>query len=303
MSEPSYRNPAAFRQALSDRLRAVSKESKWTHEQLQRQVAYDRLLARLYLTDDRWIVKGATALLARQLSVRASLDIDLFRAAQREVAEAELRDAAAKDIGDWFRFELGPTRAMDAAQTARIPVTAYIGVTPWMRFHVDLSGDRLTMTGDPDDVPPLAQLALLDLTQPGYRVYPLVDHVADKVAATFETHGAMEAPSTRYRDLVDLVAIVSGAAIEAEAQKRALRSELARRSIAVPQHFDVPDRALWERGYAAEAERSLLTQARSLDEALEVVRAFIDPVLDGTAVGLWDPQAGAWVPDDTSPTG
>ena len=208
------------------RLRALSKESKWTHEQLQRQVAYDRLLARLYLIDDRWIVKGATALLARQLSVRASLDIDLFRAAQREVAEAELRDAVTKDIGDWFRFELGPTRAMDAVQTARIPVTAYIGVTPWMRFHVDLSGDRLTMTGEPDDVPPLAQLALLDLTQPDYRVYPLVDHVADKVVATFETYGAMEVPSTRYRDLVDLVAIVSGAVIEADAQKRALRSEL-----------------------------------------------------------------------------
>jgi hypothetical protein len=33
--------------------------------QLQRQMAYDRFLERSYLVDDSWIVKDATALLAR----------------------------------------------------------------------------------------------------------------------------------------------------------------------------------------------------------------------------------------------
>jgi hypothetical protein len=56
----SYSSPAAFRQALTDRLRALAKESKWSLEQLQRQIAYDRLLERLYLTADDWIVKGVT---------------------------------------------------------------------------------------------------------------------------------------------------------------------------------------------------------------------------------------------------
>ena len=40
--------------------------------QLQRQIAYDRLLERLYLADDQWIVIGATALLARNLGVRVT---------------------------------------------------------------------------------------------------------------------------------------------------------------------------------------------------------------------------------------
>ena len=28
---------------------------RWTLQQLQRQVAYDRLIERLYLADDRWV--------------------------------------------------------------------------------------------------------------------------------------------------------------------------------------------------------------------------------------------------------
>jgi hypothetical protein len=40
------------------------------------------------------------------------------------------------------------------------------------------------MTGQPDDVPPLARGVIPEVDQRGYRAYPLVDHVADKVAAT-----------------------------------------------------------------------------------------------------------------------
>lgn len=90
-----YSTPASFRRALTDRLRLAARESRWTVPQLQRQVAYDRLLERLYLVDAGWIVRGATALLARDLGVRGTLDIDLYRQAAREVAEADLRRAAA----------------------------------------------------------------------------------------------------------------------------------------------------------------------------------------------------------------
>jgi hypothetical protein len=46
-----YSTPASFRRALTDRLKLAAKESRWTLPQLQRQVAYDRLLERLYLVD------------------------------------------------------------------------------------------------------------------------------------------------------------------------------------------------------------------------------------------------------------
>ena len=74
----SYANPGAFRRALTDKLRVLASQSQWTLQQLQRQMAYDRLLERLYLVDEGWIIKGATALLARDIGVRGTIDIDLY---------------------------------------------------------------------------------------------------------------------------------------------------------------------------------------------------------------------------------
>ena len=59
----SYGSPVAFRRALTDKLKELAAASRWTLQQLQRQMAYDRLLERLYLADGGWIVKGAVALL------------------------------------------------------------------------------------------------------------------------------------------------------------------------------------------------------------------------------------------------
>jgi len=179
-------------------------------------MAYDRLLEQLYLVDQGWIVKGATALLARDIGVRGTIDIDVYRDAAAQVAERELLQAASEDIGDWFRFDVGAPQAVrDAASGVRLPVTAYVGATQWASFHVDLVGSDITMTGEPEPVPPLARVAMPEVEQHGYRAYPLVDHIADKVAATFGRYSDTEAPSTRYKDLVDLVAIVTAVPVEA----------------------------------------------------------------------------------------
>jgi Nucleotidyl transferase AbiEii toxin, Type IV TA system len=101
MAARAHASPAAFRRALTDKLGAIARGGKWPLLQLQRHIAYDRLLQRLYAVDEGWVVKGATALLARDLGVRASIDVDVFRAAALEVAERELREAVAVDLGDW----------------------------------------------------------------------------------------------------------------------------------------------------------------------------------------------------------
>ena len=234
-SANQYRTPGAFRAALTAKLKNLAQHGRWAFPQLQRQIAYDRLLARLYLHDDQWIVKGATALLARDLGVRATNDVDLFRRASVEAAEAVLREAASRDIGDWFRVEIGVGgSAGEGCDAIRLPVTASVGSTVWQKFHVDLTGDSLRMTGQPDDVPPLARLGMPSVEQPGYRAYPLVDHIADKMVATFQRYGEGNTPSTRFKDLVDLVAIVSTASVEAGSQTAALRSEADRRGVALP---------------------------------------------------------------------
>lgn len=290
-----YATPAAFRRALTDRLRALATSSRWTLSQLQRQLAYDRLLERLYRRNDEWVVKGATALLARGIGVRATIDVDLYRAIEADAAEAGLRASARMDLGDWFAFEIGPAQpAGDAASSRRLPVAARVGNTVWASFHVDLATAELRMTGRPDRVPALTRLDITSVKQHGYRAYPLVDHVADKVAAIHETHGIAAAPSTRFRDLVDLVAISLSTSLTARLLSTAVRSEAARRDLPLPARLGVPDRQAWVQGYAAEARRSLLSEAMTLDEALHVVGAFLDPVLDGTARGAWDCVTRTW---------
>ena len=290
----SYSSPQAFRQALTAKLRKLAKAGPWTLPQLQRQIAYDRLLERLYLVDDGWVVKGATALLARGIGVRATIDVDIYRERTREIAEAELREAASRDIGDWFRFELGPGRAVASDAAVRTSVTAYVGTAVWASFHIDLVGADMRRTGEPDAVPPLARVRIPGVEQHGYRAYPLADHIADKIGAIVQRYGSQDRPSTRFKDLVDLVAIVTEVSVAADLQIAALQSEADRRGIPLPGTFDVPDRAIWERGYAAEASRSLLTIAQTLDEALEIVRPFAEAVLAGTAAGRWEPRRRQW---------
>jgi len=292
----SYGSPAAFRRALTDRLKDLATASRWTLPQLQRQMAYDRLLERLYVADRGWIVKGAAALLARGIGVRATAAIDLYREPAREVAEAVLRRAAAADIGDWFRLEIHAPRPLADTGGVRLPVTAFVGDTVWAAFHADLAAADVRMTGEPEHVPPLAAVVMPDVEQHGYRAYPLVDHVADKVCAMIERHGAVGAPSTRYKDLVDLVAIVLAGSVEAGPQTAALRSEATRRGLRLPERLTAPDRALWEPGYAAEAGRSFLPTARTLDGALATAGPFLDPLLDGTARGTWRPRDARWTP-------
>src|ERR1035437_10458195 len=123
-----YRDPGAFRTALAHPLSRLADSSPWTLAELQRQFAYDRFLQRLNASDDGWVLKGAAALLAREVSTRATRDGDLYRATALVEAETALREAIALDLGDWFTFEGSRSRQMTAGV---IGVTFEIG-----RAHV-----------------------------------------------------------------------------------------------------------------------------------------------------------------------
>jgi hypothetical protein len=88
-------------------------------------------------------------------------------------------------------------------QALRIPVAADVGARAFATFHVDLVTD-LEMTGERETVPPLLCVDVSDLPSVPYRAYPVVDHIAHKVYAIFETRvrtsGLVDA-SSRYRAL------------------------------------------------------------------------------------------------------
>ena len=149
-----YQDPGAFRTALTQRLRRLAESSPWTLAELQRQFAYDRFLQRLNAGDDGWVLKGAAALLAREVSTRATRDVDLYRRAELVEAETALREAVAMDLGDWFTFEAGRSRQMTTGVIGlTIALTARIGNREWERFNVDLVGEAAGNSGQGSDRP------------------------------------------------------------------------------------------------------------------------------------------------------
>ena len=120
-----YRDAAAFRDALEQRLNNRSREVRTSLARLRKQVVFDRLLARLVqVAPGRWVLKGALALdfrLGRR--ARATKDMDLGRSDEEESATADLIAAASADLGDFFSFSVEGVRQITGeGEGARRPV-------------------------------------------------------------------------------------------------------------------------------------------------------------------------------------
>jgi hypothetical protein len=294
-----YGSPAALRAALTERLKRLAAASPFTVTELYRQFAYDRLLTRVFASDDelRWILKGATALLARLDVARHSKDIDLAcqSTGDPDEAEAAFRTAVGRDAGDFFLFDVGPATPLVGDKGRRFAVVAILGGRPFATFSVDIVTAE-SMTGRPDPVPPLVQLGIPGLPTVEYRAYPLVDHIADKITACIErhAHNGVLSVSTRYKDMVDLVLLARSQRPHADELRRAIRYQTAFRGIDLPAEFSSPG-PLWPAGYEAKAaEVTDLGVLGRFDRALTLVKRFLDPVLNGTAVGEWDPARSTW---------
>jgi len=272
-------------------------------------VAYDRLLARAFTAPDAdsWVLKGAGALLARLPEARHSRDIDLAFTARTgappdetqhavDDAVSSLKAAIDTDLGDFFRFEIQRTSPLqEAAKGRRIHLVAYLGAR-YATFHDDVVVGT-AKTGNPQAGPPLTPLRIPGLVRPDYRLFPLPDHIADKLCAIIEIHdhGDGDTVSTRVKDLVDLALIATTQQIDAAALTLAVRVGTAHRGLPAPAHFAVPDLELWRHGYPARA-REAATKVPDFDTAVRIVAALLDPVLDGTALGTWNPDTIGWSP-------
>jgi len=294
-----YATAAAFRAALKDRLACVALEAGYPLSEIQRQFAYDRLLARCFSTNwDRWVLKGAGALLARLDGARHSKDIDLFYSDRRaEIAAAveDLEHALHTDLGDHFAFEVVRTTSLpEAAKGRRVHVRSGLGPVAFSAFHVDVVVGT-AMSCEPDEVSPLVRVTIPGLVRPAYRAFPLVDHIADKLCATEETHerAGRRRASTRVKDLVDLALIARSQTIDGHQLRTAIQVGFAHRGLAVPSCFTVPDGAVWRTQFPRVA-RDAPPPVLAYDDALDLVCRMLDPVLGGSTPNQWDPNRACW---------
>src|SRR5437879_12856984 len=81
MEPKRYATAAAFRMALEDRLQDIARKEGVDLQRLRRQVAFDRLLARLFQAAQPpalpWVLKGGYAMELRIKTARTTKDIDL----------------------------------------------------------------------------------------------------------------------------------------------------------------------------------------------------------------------------------
>ncbi|MER5871955.1 nucleotidyl transferase AbiEii/AbiGii toxin family protein [Streptomyces sp. NPDC002044] len=275
-----------------------------TVQAMMRGFFFQRLTARVFTAEpDGWLLKGGQALLVRYPSLaRLSKDIDLQRlhGTTAEALDALLAGAAV-DLGDHLRFVPQKMKAQgtdgDGIDQA---FDIYIGSRKVDSIHVDLVTGK-NVTADPADFPLMPRPDLPWPTNwPRVRLYPVVDHLADKICAMYEWRSM--GPSSRYRDLADILLISQKETIDAAAAHHALHSEAAHRrarvttaELRLPAAFQMPAPA-WRTNYVKAARDVIgLVGCKSWDEAATAADALVTPLLGAAFSGTWHPDKEEWV--------
>lgn len=301
-------SPQAFTSSLNSRAANTSKVTGLPTRELLERFYHRRLLARVFHTDgDGWVLKGGQALLVRWPRARYSTDVDLLRTVDEssiDDAVTALLAAVSTDLDDHLRYEHHDTSREAAGNrpSRKVRFKVMFGLRQLSMVSVDV------VVAGPH---PLGDILVEQLAAPfnvechpwpTIRMWPLEDHVADKVAAMYERHGEQRRPSTRFKDLVDIALIALNSTLDGAITHAALHAEVRRRQdagthLVLPEGFTVPAPA-WTSGYRAEAAkaRDLPAAYATLDGVTPLANAFISPLLrQQEPQGRWQPEPRQWV--------
>ena len=301
---------ASLARSLRNRLSNEARRRGVTADVIRKQYVFTLFLSRLFDTDPQppWVLLGGNALLIRTGSGRFTQDIDLARESEWESAEgvrAELQSladgGADRDPFTFVVVSVEPHSEPDpygyGAKTANAKVQASLGAQVFDTFTIDLT-ERRHLDVPVDHVPLRAVIehdTLADL--PSVPTTPLENHLADKVCAMYERHGRDgRSPSTRYRDLADIVRILNAGPIDAARLNQVLTRESGRRRATLPRRMEAPAEE-WQTAFPRQARTFAEYPSRlyGLDASLDETRPCLDPVLSGERTsGVWDHEKRSW---------
>lgn len=295
--------------SLKAKLNAKARERGVTSDPIRKQFVFALLYRRLFAMDDgRWMVLGGNALLLRTGGGRFTKDVDLSRSqdwTDDDELLAELRVLVGRAVGDGFSMEVERVERHDhldqygyGTKSAKAYLRVALGGVEFEKFTLDLSVRR-HINGPVDYITPQPVIdheLIRDL--PAVPVVPIENHAADKICAMYELHRGE--PSTRYRDLTDLVRIVQDLRIDARRLREMLVHEQERRKMApLPETLRSPHVA-WETAYprAARDFAEFPPELHSLDASLSAAGVCLDEVLSARRRdGTWDPLTQSWSDD------
>lgn len=161
----------------------------------------------------------------------------------------------------------------------------YAGIKVAQSFGIDLVVGSL-MTRDPEQASRENPQLLDGALTPPVQLYPVVDHIADKVCATETLYGGF--PSSRARDLVDLVVLARTHRVDISALRVAIASERQHRGLPHLPIFEVPEG--FSTGYAKPAEETSHCREMPYADAVALARSLVEPAMApaGGPARSWD---------------
>ena len=299
----NYRTSRGFEQALKEAARVLEKKYGRPADIIMQEFWRGRLLARIFHSgDSNFVLKGGTSLLARIPTARRTRDLDLsiIDGREKERAIEELEFLTKIDLEDFFRFELISVESLkqekEFLSIYRLRYRVFIGINERTTISIDLALG-CNPTAPIETMRPKNIEGLL-LSNPPYQLYPLVDHIADKVCAIIEKHGSKgDQESSRVKDLVDLCIIACNETVESRPLAFAIHSEAYICGIFPLVEFKVPDKWLTHpEQYRSQAKGVLIDElADNQDQAVRLVKSFIDPVLsENLEQRIWRPKEKQW---------
>lgn len=288
-----YTTPQGFRRALLAHLRQRATEQHVDPQRLQRLVAFDRFLARLFDEESSpWLVKGGYALELRLHGrARATKDIDLAIPHPRDLVPIApdplqtvhelLQEAAERDPNDHFTFRVGaPKQDLEGPPDggARFKVETRIGTELFSTFQLNVSlGDAVVGAAEWLTGETLLDFAGIDPAR--VLVLPAEQQFAEKIHALTLPRG--DQLNTRVKDLADLILFIEMEQLDAERVAKCLGATFARRAThELPTALETPSEA-WAERYAAFADECGL-RARTLAEAFALLSNYWDQILSYT---------------------
>lgn len=293
-----YRTPRALEQAV----KAAAKRSGRDANKAIKGFYHDRLLCRVFsLEEPAFVLKGGQSMLAKIRDARETKDIDLLgRTLDLDEALEELKAAAAIDLGDYLEYRFHDARPADTSQDYREGYTArfdvWLGGTKRIEtVSVDLVVDPIAPS-ETESLTPVGRLDVEGLLVFDYIANTAETRVAEKVCATMQTYAT--GPSSRVKDLVDLVTSMLNEEVDAGKLSARIAIERRFRHIEPFAEFAIPEswETIWAKNYQKLAhEAKLPERLEDVMAAKTDVATWLNPVFAEEAIGLrWDPISGAW---------
>lgn len=219
----------------------------------------------------RFLVKGGVSMELRLgLRARTTKDVDIvFRGAADEMLDA-LDDAFLRPYGNFSFRRKGPVESIRETGSRRVAVQVSFGGREWQTLQLEIAPPE---ADEVELVPVAISLEDFKLDGPAHvACLSLRYQVAQKLHAVSER--PPDRPNLRYWDLIDLILLRELIRDDLRAVRAAcIEIFEGRATHPWPPEMDVPDS--WREPYAASAVNIEAGVPLDVDEAVEIVRAFI----------------------------